>query len=92
MSTTADTWTVRRQLVEDTLTDANIFGEDGVIRDNYIGRGDTTPGFGVVVDSANRDTVSNELSRWTREGMLERSARGTYRSVNAELASSQSHA
>lgn len=28
---------------------------------------------------ANRDTVSNELSRYTNEGMLERPARGTYR-------------
>lgn len=27
----------------------------------------------------NRDTVSNELSRWTHEGLLERPARGTYR-------------
>lgn len=28
---------------------------------------------------ANRDTVSNELARWTHEGLLERPARGTYR-------------
>lgn len=27
----------------------------------------------------NRDTVSNELSRWTHEGILERPVRGTYR-------------
>lgn len=41
---------------------------------------------GVVVErletvgvSANRDTVSNELSRWTHEGKLERPERGKYR-------------
>lgn len=31
--------------------------------------------------AANPDTVSNELSRRTREGVLERPARGTYRAV-----------
>jgi hypothetical protein len=29
----------------------------------------------------NRDTVSNELSRWAHEGKLERPVRGTYRAV-----------
>jgi hypothetical protein len=29
--------------------------------------------------ATNPDTVSNELSRWTRQGVLDRPARGTYR-------------
>lgn len=49
MSTRTSTWAVPRYLIEDTLAEAGIDGEDAAIRASYEGRGPSTTGFGVTL-------------------------------------------